>query len=509
SSETLYGDGGNDVITGNGGNDQLYGGADNDRLSGGLGNDQLNGGRGNDMLLGGAGNDRLDGGAGADTLAGGAGNDTYYVDNAADKVIEAAGQGTDTIISNVSFDVNNPLPDNVENLILTGGATYIPNYGMYRARGIGNALDNTLTASVSFGVLEGKGGNDTFIGSNGRDDMTGGEGADTYRFFNTIKSVDEITAGAGDRIEITGYSPGDVSVERGDWVWGWDDSEDFPSEWSQPDSFWTNGQSVGLSMTQADGSGSVFLGVHDFFTASGGDALSMAGVYFDANNDGIFESQWSFQDIKTQLLTGTTAADTLYGFDASETLFGYGGNDVIIGGGGTDTLYGGAGNDVIQAGSRDYKYHSVPGDKTLLDGGTGNDVLYGSASDETYVFNAGYGQDTIVDYYSGDKDKIEAGFDPLSLIFERSQNNQNNMEMHIAGSTDTLTVKDWYKGNNNKVETIKARDGSALLDSQVNQLIQAMATFSKDNGSITWEQAIADRPDDVRTVIAAYWQPAA
>ncbi|HEB87300.1 MAG TPA: calcium-binding protein, partial [Gammaproteobacteria bacterium] len=207
------------------------------------------------------------------------------------------------------------------------------------------------------------------------------------------------------------------------------------------------------------------------------------------------------------LLTGTAAADHLYGFEAGETLNGYGGNDVISGGGGADRLYGGAGNDVIRAGYNDaYHNHPVPG-KALLDGGTGNDVLYGSAGNDTYVFNAGYGQDTIVDNHSGDADKIEAGFDPLSLIFKRAQ---NNMDMHIAGSTDTLTVKDWYSSaNNNKMETINSRDGSALLGSQVNQLIQAMATFSKDNGSISWEQAIADRPDDVRTVIAAYWQPAA
>ena len=58
----------------------------------------------------------LDGGAGADTMLGGAGNDTYVVDATTDVVTEAAGQGTDTIQSSVTYT----LGANVENLTLTG-----------------------------------------------------------------------------------------------------------------------------------------------------------------------------------------------------------------------------------------------------------------------------------------------------------------------------------------------------------------------------------------------------
>ena len=51
-------------------------------------------------------------------MPGGAGNDTYVVDSAGDVVTEAAGEGTDTVQSSVSYT----LGTNVENLTLTGTA---------------------------------------------------------------------------------------------------------------------------------------------------------------------------------------------------------------------------------------------------------------------------------------------------------------------------------------------------------------------------------------------------
>ena len=75
-------------------------------------------------------------------LAGGAGDDTYIVGNTwwpgpwrarSDAVVEET--GADTVKSSIGYT----LPDNVENLVLTGYAPF----------GAGNALDNRITGNGS------------------------------------------------------------------------------------------------------------------------------------------------------------------------------------------------------------------------------------------------------------------------------------------------------------------------------------------------------------------------
>jgi hypothetical protein len=47
-----------------------------------------------------------------------------------------------------------------------------------------------------------------------------------------------------------------------------------------------------------------------------------------------------------------------------------------------------------------------------------------------------------------------------------------------------------------------------LLESQVDQLIQAMAAFSAESG-LSWADAVQQRPEDVEAILAAAWQPPA
>ncbi len=168
---------------------------------------------GNDLdnvLRGNANGNRLVGGRGADTLIGGRGDDVYldedpYIDGmlvpyTPDTIVEAAGEGDDTVEAK-AYDY--ALPDHVERLVLLLTPTYSFYDGALRRHvpsardAIGNALDNVLDASrVMPGapvVLDGGGGADAYIGH---------EGPDTYRI-----------ADAGDVILATGDATPQDAVE--------------------------------------------------------------------------------------------------------------------------------------------------------------------------------------------------------------------------------------------------------------------------------------------------------
>ena len=108
-----------------------------------------------DVLEGTPEADTIDGLGGADVMMGLFGNDTYYVGQADDQVLEAVGDGTDTVISTVSYT----LPIHVENLTLAGDAV----------RATGNELDNRLRGNSVRNILDGLAGADTMTGLGGDD----------------------------------------------------------------------------------------------------------------------------------------------------------------------------------------------------------------------------------------------------------------------------------------------------------------------------------------------------
>jgi len=136
-------------------------------LVGGAFDDGLYGHGGDDALWGHGGADLLDGGSGDDAMRGGPGDDAYFVDSAADRVIEAADGGSDTVLASVSL----VLEDGVEKVFLVAGASDI----------VGNALANWLIGNSAANAMDGGEGDDWLDGGAGADSLDGGTGDDVMR----------------------------------------------------------------------------------------------------------------------------------------------------------------------------------------------------------------------------------------------------------------------------------------------------------------------------------------
>jgi Ca2+-binding RTX toxin-like protein len=429
----------------------LTGTAGNDVLTGASANDQLYGLAGNDMLNGLAGNDLLNGGGGADTMRGGLGNDTYIVDNTGDVVTENANEGVDMVQSSITYT----LGANVENLTLTGTVAI---------NGAGNTLNNLLLGNSGNNTLNGGAGNDRLDGGAGNDTMVGGIGDDTYVV----------------------NQPGDVVTEAANQ--GTDTVES-----SITFTLGANVENLTLMGTASiNGSGSsannVLLG------NSGNNALDGG-----SGNDTVDGGDGN------DTIQGGSGDDTTIGGLGDDVLSGGSGNDVLEGGDGTDTLDGGSDNDVLRGGAGNDTLAGGSGADQFT-GGTGNDRVTGGSGNDLYNFSRGDGQDTISDADStpGNQDRLLFGqtIDPLDLVLSRQA---NDLRIVVHGTADQITIQNWYTSpTTNQIEDLQAGNGQHLLNTQVDQLIQAMASFSQQTG-FTWDQAIDQRPQEVQTVLVGNW----
>uniref|UniRef100_UPI002627EBE3 calcium-binding protein n=1 Tax=Propionivibrio sp. TaxID=2212460 RepID=UPI002627EBE3 len=281
-------------------------------------------------LSGGAGSDVLDGGVGADTLIGGTGDDVYVVDNVNDVVTELAGEGNDTVLSTISFDlVSRP---SVENVVLNGAANL---------NATGNASDNRLIGNSGVNVLSGGAGTDTLDGGAGADVMAGGTGNDTYAVDNM---GDVVTENTGEGV--------DTVVSAIDYALG------------------ANLENLTLTGVAAiNGTGN---GLANTINGNSGNNVLNGGAGAD-------------------ILSGGDGDDLLIASSGSDTVLGGAGNDVLLAGdystyyhagmgytetGTSNILEGGTGTDQLwgSGGSDTYRYNLGDGADTI------NEVAYNSQS---------------------------------------------------------------------------------------------------------------------------------
>ncbi|CAH0350894.1 calcium-binding protein [Aquabacterium sp. CECT 9606] len=511
------------LITGSAAVDYLYGRGGNDTITGGQGNDTLYGDEGDDALDGGEGNDGLYGGLGTDTLTGGDGNDTYYVTNYwddegvlhRDQVIEgnSATSGVDTVFT---YDSDYTLANNVENLTLLAGVL-----------AHGNALGNLITGSdaadfidsragndtivsgigndiiwagegndfVDGGVgndyIEGGGGNDSLYGGEGNDTLYGalgnstlygGNGDDTYYVVNTEDDFGNLTF---NRVKEVGTTGTDTVILLSDTYDPYNLAENIENLTLMVDGF-ARGNALDNTLIASSG-GNAIAGMagNDTIMGSNSDDILAGGEGHDSiiGGDG-YDYIWGDSNIlATSGSTTGTGNDTLRGGGGTDQIEGWLGNDMLYGDEGNDSLDGGEGNDV-------------------LNGGADNDTLIDTSttSNDTYIWGRDQGIDTLSDSGGIDRLDVLSGVTANQLWLRHVG---NNLEISVIGTNDKFTVNNWYTAAANQVESVKLSDGKTLAASNVDNLVNAMASFTPPTAGQT--TLPANYQTALNPVIAANW----
>ncbi len=383
TANVLAGGKGNDVIYGYGGNDVIIGGAGVDSMYGGLGDDTFHidnagdkvtehAGEGYDVvraaasyaladgthveelhtdsnagtdainltgntfdqkIVGNAGNNMLDGGGGINVLIGGKGNDVYFVRNAADQVVEKAGEGYDAVHATVSYAL--AAGTHVETLRTTsiaGTANIDLTGNSFDQEIVGNAGNNRLDGGGGVNTLWGLLGDDTYIVRDADDQVMeyAGEGYDVVRATVSYTLADgtyieelRTTSNAGtDAIHLTGNA--------------------------------LNQKVVGnAGANRLDGGG----GVNELIGGKGDDIYvvrNTADKVVEKVDEGydVVRATVSYalaagthvEELRTTSNAGTKAIN-LTGNGFAQKIVGNAGDNVIDGGGGKNVLIGGAGKD--------------------------------------------------------------------------------------------------------------------------------------------------------------------
>ncbi len=361
---------------------------------------------------------------------------------------------------------------------------------------LGQGGNDILYGRAGDDLLFGEAGNDTLYGDVGNDTLVGGAGND-YVFGGTGNDIlsggagsDYLDGGDGNDVYLFGRGAGQDTIVNYELTAGKVDAIQFAADVLPADVALSRlGDSLVLSIN----------GSTDTLTVSAYFSTDATGPYKIEQIKFADGTVWDVNAVKVLAVTGTAGADTLTGYATADTLNGQGGNDILygragddllFGEAGNDTLYGDVGNDTLGGGAgNDYVFGGTGND--ILSGGAGSDYLDGGDGNDVYLFGRGAGQDTIASYEltSGHSDVLSLGNDISTdqLWFRRVG---SNLEVSIIGTEDKATISGWYAGSAYRVEQFKTANGKMLLDSQVENLVSAMAAFAPPSAGQTDRKSV-------------------
>lgn len=149
-------------------------------------------------------------------------------------------------------------------------------------------------------------------------------------------------------------------------------------------------------------------------------------------------------------LIGGTGDDMISGGAMGDLLGGGAGNDHLSGDRGMDRLFGGDGGDWLEGGRGRDELSGEAGDDVLI-GGVGNDLLMGGEGADVFVFAAGDGRDTVLDFRPGEDVIALTGLDPATvditqhgdvatIVFEGAVVTVIDLGGHVLSELDLISV---------------------------------------------------------------------
>lgn len=320
-----------------------------------------------------------------------------------------------------------------------------------------NLIDNITIENVIIGT----GGNDNLFGTD-RDDI-----------FDGLTGNDTLNGGAGDDIYIfeAGHGNDTIIDNSGQSKLVFKDgisSDEYAVSVNEHLALVLTNKVTGDSVTIQDYLSNPLNYSFDFSGASkilggGGDGSIIQGT----SGDDTISAGGGFN-----ILMGGAGNDTIYGGDEMDIIFGGDGDDELYGANGTNIILGEAGDDIIHGGDDSSYLFGGDGDDTIfgggsadtLDGGRGNDLLKGDHGDDTYIFRAGYGIDTIIDPSGSNTIRI-MGLSPAQMV--NTKNAQNDLIIDFAGTNDSLTIKEFFNFSGNRDFNFVFDNGTVIGQSSI------------------------------------------
>ena len=519
--DTLVGGNGDDMLSGDAGDDALYGDTGNDTLAGGGGTDVVSGGAGDDLYIFAPGDGPTNGAGLVEGVRDTEGSDTIRFDavNATDLRI-ASDVDDDLVIDYSATDrlvVANLATTSVNSFIVGGQRYSLSQFiGHFATAPVpwvdasghhqfyDGSASSTLIADAAGSTLSGGQGNDTLIGGVGSDTYLFGigDGSDSIQDSTTASAgiahaPNQIVFGPGitsDSLSLTGLGSV-VRVQIGsdplDSISLYDPNAGLAESVPAIDRFvFDDGTSMSFEALAARGFGGT--ASDDLITGSAvGDRIygylgddTLFGLNGNDTLDGGLGDDFLFGGFGDDMLLGRAGNDTIKASDGNDTLFGEDGNDYlwgevgndsIDGGAGNDTLFGGVdaiscspsdvglgdtGNDTLRGGAGNDVLSGGYGDD-VLDGGSGNDGLRGGPGADVYVFNPGFGQDTISEQETGvtgpthDSIQFGAGISASDVVLDLG-NVDGSLVLTLKNAPDSIFVNDYID-----IEFIKFADGTS------------------------------------------------